>query len=139
MAFSVYQQIRHVVNGVMVPIGSIILAYVVLYEFIQALIDKNSFHDFDTSVFIRFIFKSCVGMWFLANCFVIVNALFDLGAWIVNGVTEHTETGGSLAEAIANFQEFLVPENVTLSTLLLILIPAGFLNIVSLVICACRT
>lgn len=134
---TMFETVENVVNGVMVPIGSIILAYVVLYEFIQALIDKNSFHDFDTSVFIRFIFKSCVGMWFLANCFVIVNALFDLGNWIVNGVTAHTETGGSLSAAIANFQAFLIPENVTLSTLLLILIPAGFLNIVSLVIYAC--
>lgn len=134
---SMYDTVEKIAKGVMVPIGSIVLVYVILYEFIQALIDKNSFHDFDTSVFIRFIFKSCIGIWFLSNCFTIVNALFDLGTYIVNGVTTHSEAAGTLSQAVESFEKYLAPERVSLSTLIMVIIPAGFLNIVSLVIYAC--
>lgn len=134
---SMFNTVEKVVNGVMIPIGSIVLVYVILYEFIQALIDKNSFHDFDTSIFIRFIFKSCLGIWFLSNCFTIVNALFDLGTYMVNGVTSSSGAAGTLSQAVDSFAKYLQPDKVSLSTLILIIIPAGFLNIVSLVIYAC--
>lgn len=134
---TMFQTVEKVVNGVMIPIGSIVLVYVILYEFIQALIDKNSFHDFDTSIFIRFIFKSCLGIWFLSNCFTIVNALFDLGTYMVNGVTSSSGAAGTLSQAVNSFAQYLQPNKVSLSTLILIIIPAGFLNIVSLVIYAC--
>lgn len=134
---TMFDTVQNIAKGVMIPIGSIVLVYVILYEFIQALIDKNSFHDFDTSVFIRFIFKSCIGIWFLSNCFTIVNALFDLGTYIVNGVTTHSEVAGTLSQAVESFETYLDPDCVSLSTLIMVIIPAGFLNIVSLVIYAC--
>lgn len=134
---TMFDTVKNIVEGVMVPVGGIVLSFVVLYEFIQALIDKNSFHDFDMSIFIRFIFKTTLGIWFLGNVFPIVNALFDLGSFLVNGVVTEADTAGTLSQAVTTFANFLQPEKVSLSTLLLILIPAGFLNIVSLIIYGC--
>ena len=56
---------------------------------------------------------------------------------MVNGVTSSSGAAGTLSQAVESFANHLQPNKVSLSTLILIIIPAGFLNIVSLVIYAC--
>jgi len=47
---SVFNMIKTLSDNVIVPIAGAILTFVMCYELIQMVIDKNSFHDFETFV-----------------------------------------------------------------------------------------
>ena len=47
------------------------------------VIDKNNMHDFDTSLFFRFLFKACIAVMLLSKTFDIVMAVFDVGSHMV--------------------------------------------------------
>ena len=52
-------------------------------ELITMVIDKNNMHDFDTSLFFRFLFKACIAVSLLSKTFDIVMAVFDVGSHVV--------------------------------------------------------
>ena len=43
---------------VIVPIAAAILAIIMCYELIEMIVEKNNMHDFDSSMFFRWMFKS---------------------------------------------------------------------------------
>ena len=47
------------------------------------VIDKNNMHDFDTSLFFRFLFKACIAVSLLSQTFDIIMAVFDVGSHVV--------------------------------------------------------
>lgn len=82
-------------------IATVILTYVVLLDFMQGVMEKNNFHDFDTSVFIRWIIKTTVAIYLVTNATTIVNAFFDVGQTLANDLVSTTD--GSLeAGTLAN-------------------------------------
>ena len=48
------------------------------------VIDKNNMHEFDTSLFIRYLFKACIAVMLLSRTSDIVMAVFDVGGHMVN-------------------------------------------------------
>lgn len=84
----IFNMIRNLSENVMVPIAGMIISFVLVYELISMVIDKNNMHEFDTSVFIRFLMKACIAVMLLSKTFDIVMAVFDVGSHIV------TEAGG---------------------------------------------
>lgn len=80
---SIFSMIRTLSTNVMVPIAGIIISFVLVYELISMIIDKNNMHEFDTSVFIRFLMKACIAVSLLSQTFDIVMAVFDVGNHIV--------------------------------------------------------
>ena len=54
----VFSMIRNLSNNVILPIAGIILTFVMCYELIQIIIEKNNLHDVDTWFFFKWIFKT---------------------------------------------------------------------------------
>ena len=54
----VFNMIKSISENVIVPIAGIILTFIMTYELIQMVIDKNSFHDFETFMFFKWVFKT---------------------------------------------------------------------------------
>ena len=50
---SIFNMIRNLSETVIVPIAGIILTFVMCYELIQLIIEKNNLHDFDTWIFFK--------------------------------------------------------------------------------------
>ena len=75
--------IRTLSENVVVPIAGMIISFVLIYELITMVIDKNNMHDFDTSLFFRFLFKACIAVMLLSKTFDIVMAVFDVGSHMV--------------------------------------------------------
>ena len=75
--------IRTLSENVVVPIAGMIISFVLIYELITMVIDKNNMHDFDTSLFFRFLFKACIAVMLLSKTFDIVMAVFDMGSHMV--------------------------------------------------------
>ena len=79
----IFTMIRALSENVVVPIAGMIISFVLIYELITMVIDKNNMHDFDTSLFFRFLFKACIAVMLLSKTFDIVMAVFDVGSHMV--------------------------------------------------------
>ena len=80
---SIFDMIKTLSDNVIVPIAGMIISFVLIYELITMVIDKNNMHDFDTSLFFRFLLKACIAVSLLSQTFDIVMAVFDVGNHVV--------------------------------------------------------
>ena len=76
--------IQNLSNNVVVPIAGMIITFVLCYELITTITEKNNMHDVDTFIFFKYVFKACVAVFLLSHTFEITMAIFDVGQWIVN-------------------------------------------------------
>lgn len=76
--------IRNLSETVIVPIADIILTFVMCYELIQLIIEKNNLHDFDTWIFFKWIFKTFCAVLIVTNTWNIVMAVFDVAQNVVS-------------------------------------------------------
>ena len=79
----IFSMVRTLSENVVIPIAGLIISFVLIYELITMVIDKNNMHDFDTSLFFRFLFKACIAVMLLSKTFDIVMAVFDVGSHVV--------------------------------------------------------
>lgn len=79
----IFSMVQNLSENVIVPIAGMIISFVLVYELITMVIDKNNMHDFDTSLFFRFLLKACVAVSLLSKTFDIVMAVFDVGSHVV--------------------------------------------------------
>jgi hypothetical protein len=80
----VFAMIRTLSETVVIPIAGMILTFVLCYELIQLIIEKNNLSDFDTFNIFKWIFKTFVAVYILTNTFNIVMAVFGLAQNVVN-------------------------------------------------------
>jgi hypothetical protein len=85
----VYAMVRSLSETIVLPIAGIILTYVMCYELITMIIDKNNLQDFDTFGIFRWIFKTFVAVYILTNTFNIVMGVFDIGQHVINASAGH--------------------------------------------------
>ena len=93
----VFSLIRQLSETVVLPIAGIVLTFIMCYELIQMLIDRNNLHDIDTWLFFKWIIKTFIAVTILSNTFNIVMAVFDVAqsvvaqsAGLVQGTTDIT-------------------------------------------------
>lgn len=79
----VFSMIRNLSETVVLPIAGIILTFVMCYELISLIIEKNNLHDLDTWIFFKWVFKTFVTVMILSNTFNIVLAVFDVGQSVI--------------------------------------------------------
>ena len=80
----VFSMIQNLSETVVIPIAGIILTFVLVYELIQMILEKNNMHDIDTWMFFKYVFKMGIAVYLLSNTFNITMAVFDLGQHVVN-------------------------------------------------------
>lgn len=80
----IYSLIRQISETVILPIAGIILTFVMCYELISLIIEKNNLHEIDTWIFFKWFFKTFVAVMILSNTFNIVLAVFDVSQSVVN-------------------------------------------------------
>ncbi len=79
---TLYTSLQNISNAAIMPIAIGIMSIILCYELITACLDKNSFKEFDTSIFFRFIVKAWVAIYFMNNVFTIFTALMKVGATV---------------------------------------------------------
>lgn len=93
----IFNMVRNLSETVIVPIAGIVLTFVMCYELIQMLIDRNNLHDIDTWLFFKWVIKTFIAVTILSNTFNIVMAVFEVAqsvvaqsAGLVQGTTDIT-------------------------------------------------
>jgi hypothetical protein len=93
-----------------------ILTFVLCYELIQLIIEKNNLQDFDTFNIFKWIFKTFIAVFILTNTFNIVMAVFDVAQNVINAsaglIVGDTALGGPamMAALEATMEEMGVGE-----------------------------
>lgn len=71
-------------ESVILPIAGIVITYVLVFELIRMLTERNNLHDVDTWMFFAYFFKAAIAVWLVSNTFTIVMAFFDVGQHAVS-------------------------------------------------------
>ena len=102
--------IRSLSESVIIPIAGVILAFVMTYELIQMVIDRNNLHDLDTWIFFKWIFKTFVAVLLVSHTFDIVMGIFDMAQAVVNDAAGVISTNASvdLATAVTDLETRLM-------------------------------
>lgn len=80
----IFSMIQNLSDSVMVPIAGMVITFVLCYELISMITERNNMHDIDTWMFFKWFFKAFVAVWMVTNTFNFVMAVFDVGQHIVN-------------------------------------------------------
>lgn len=105
----VFNLVKNLSENVIVPIAGIILTFVMTYELIQMVIDKNSFHDFETFNFFKWVFKTFAAVLIVTNTWSIIMGVFDLAQHVVNQASGIIVSDASLdiSTVVANMESKL--------------------------------
>ena len=79
----VFSMIRNLSDNVVVPIAGMVLTFVMCYELISMIIDRNNLHDFETFAIYKWIVKTFVAVYLVSHTFDITMAIFEVGQTIV--------------------------------------------------------
>ena len=106
----VFSKIQSLSETVIVPIAGIILTFVMTYELIQMIIDRNNMHDFETFMFFKWIFKTFVAVTIVTNTWNIVMAVFDVAQHVVNNAAGVivSNTDMDLSSVVTNMEARLM-------------------------------
>jgi len=80
----IFNLIRTLSETVIIPIAGMILTFVLCYELITMIIEKNNMQDFDTFNIFKWIFKTFVATYILTHTFDIVMGVFGLAQQVVD-------------------------------------------------------
>jgi len=80
----VFSLIRTLSETAVIPIAGMILTFVLCYELITMIIEKNNMHDFDTFQIYKWILKTFCAVFILTHTFDIVMGIFELAQTVVN-------------------------------------------------------
>ena len=105
----VFNLIQNLSQTVIVPIAGLIITFVLCYELITMVTQKNNFHEFETYNIFLWIFTAYVAIYLVTNTFNITMAVFDVGQHIVNGAAGviSGSTAVDASAAIATLTESL--------------------------------
>ena len=110
----VFSFIHSLSDNVIIPIAGIILTFVMVYELIQMIIEKNNMHDLETFMFFKWIFKTFIAVLIITNTFNIIMGIFDMAQHVVSnsaGVII-SETSIDISTAIADMEIRLMEESI---------------------------
>ena len=79
----VFSMIRNLSDNVVVPIAGMIITFVLCYELISMLMEKNNFHDFETYAIYKWILKAFIAVYLVTHTFDITMAIFELAQNVV--------------------------------------------------------
>ena len=125
---NIFSMIQTLSENVIVPIAGLVITYVLCYELISMVTEKNNMHDVDTSMFFKWVFKAFVAVYLVTHTFDITMAVFDMAQHVVSGAAG--VIGGSteidVAAALASMQDGL--DAMEIPELLLLAIEADSLG-----------
>ena len=79
----VFSMIRNLSDNVVVPVAGMIITFVLCYELISMLMEKNNFHDFETFAIYKWAIKAFIAVYLVTHTFDITMAIFELAQNVV--------------------------------------------------------
>jgi len=80
----IFNMVRTLSETVVIPVAGVILTFILCYELIHMVIERNNMHDFDTFIIFKWIFKTFCAVFILTHTFDIVMFVFGIAQNVVN-------------------------------------------------------
>ena len=80
----IFSLVRTLSESVIMPIAGMILTFILCYELIHLIIERNNMHEFDTFNLFKWMFKTFCAVYILTHTFDIVMFVFSLAQNAVN-------------------------------------------------------
>jgi hypothetical protein len=84
----IYDIILFIAEDVVMPVAGMIVTFVAVYELIQMVISKNSFHDIETFMFFKWAFKTVIAIYLITNALTLIDGFFAIAGDLINSVSE---------------------------------------------------
>lgn len=103
---SIFNMIQGLSNSVIIPIAGMIITFVLCYELVSMLTERNNMHEIDTWMFFKYFVKMWIAVYLVSNTFTITMAVFDVGQSVVNSAAGviSGDTAIDISEAIADIE-----------------------------------
>lgn len=126
---NVFSMIKTLSENVIVPIAGFVITYVLCYELISMIIDKNNLHELDTFMFFKWFFKAWVAVFIVTHTFDITMAVFDVAQHVVSGASGviSSETSIDVVSSLTALQGKL--KDMEIPELLLLSIETGLVSL----------
>jgi len=119
--------VQSLAETVIPPIAGIILAYIMCWELLQLITDRNNHEEFDINSVFVFIIKLVVAVFLATNAWPIAMGMFDVAGWLVNAAAVHTSA--VTIPSMGDIRGAL--EDAEISALLALILPIGIVNLSS--------
>lgn len=136
---SIFSLIQNLSETVIIPIAGLIITFILCYELISMIIDKNNMHNIDTFMFFKYFFKAGVAVLVVSNTFNIIMAVFDVGQHIVSnsaGVIG-SDTNIDISSALADIRTTL--EAMGTGELFLLVLETSLVSLCMKILSVCIT
>jgi len=80
----IFSLVRTLSESVIMPIAGMILTFILCYELIHLILERNNLHEFDTFNLFKWMFKTFCAVYILTHTFDIVMFVFSLAQNAVN-------------------------------------------------------
>ncbi len=111
---SVFNMVKSLSENVIIPIAGLILTFVMTYELIQMIIERNNMAEFETFNFFKWIMKTFCAVMIVTNTWNIVMGIFEVAQTVVNNAAGViiADTAINLESIITNIEERLMEMDV---------------------------
>lgn len=103
----VFSMIRQISETAILPIAGVILTFVMTYELIQMLIERNNLHEVDTWMFFKWVFKTFVAVMILTNALKATHVPNSTGYFRCTKRTENKGCPGCGKIRKEEFEQFI--------------------------------
>ena len=113
---NIFSMIRSLSETVIIPIAGMIITFVLCYELITMITEKNNLHEGDTFSFFKYFIKMWVAVFLVSHTFDITMAIFDVAQHVVSAASAlirgsaYIDIGEVLSAMIAALQDKGLPE-----------------------------
>ena len=123
---NIFSMIRSLSETVIIPIAGTIITFVLCYELITMITEKNNLHEGDTFSFFKYFIKMWVAVFLVSHTFDITMAIFDVAQHVVSAASDlitgstYIDIQEVLAAMLAGLQNKGIPElaGIAMETLL---------------------
>ena len=136
---SIFSLIQNISQTVILPIAGLIIAFVLCYELITMITEKNNMHDIDTFMFFKYFLKAGVAIYIVTHTFDITMAVFDVAQHIVTnsaGVIG-ANTNIDISSALADIRTTL--EAMGMGELFLLVLETSLVSLCMKILSVCIT
>lgn len=104
----IFSLIQNISDAVIVPIAGMILTFVMCWELIQMIIDKNNMNDFPPSDIFKWMMKTFIAVLIVTNTFTIIMGIFDVAQSVATSAADTISTEVSISvDDLTTFEEYL--------------------------------
>ena len=89
----IFNMVRNLSDTIVVPIAGMVITFVLCYELISMVVDRNNLHDFGGTQIFQYLFKACIAVLIVSHTSDFVLGIFDIGSHLV------TSAGGVISSS----------------------------------------